>query len=724
MDDPIFKAKYQKYKYKVKLWEKNFKKIHGRIPSKVRIISNKNINSCANAKKKLNLQHDIREAHISVRDAYKMYYKLKSSFLEDTLNDIFEEDGFDVSQNSSENDIAVPLSSSVSSFLADMSLVLPNSNEISNSITEFSNLHEISPTRLSNLKNVDENHVITSFEAEQIENINTNAWGVELNKKPMSTSQPDKSSSSSQELRKAMSEKLFRSSSFAKRNPRKSLSRSSSHVSNSSQGTMISPKETLPDLETILLQKSLQQESVTATKSSISSNPNNSHLTNVNIDQKWLSRCSQDSSIIDSATFGNEPSVESTKKYGLANINVDALSELNVKNVMLYTQNTYDRNDLSDTFSDEVIENSEDESNSKKTRHILKKRKVFDTLPNQADKLQSITIPTNSIIVVHSQKLVEKLPETISHFPIEHPSQQSPSVITAETNVSKPVAKKKVVRSKKTSVSNKSKKTATKKKPVKKAASKTVVKPTPDMARRSRRQTTQNCEYYEETSDIEDPFAEDDSCEDPDYKENKDKQNRTSDQSDVETEISKPSKTKKPKKIVKKKQKGQAENEDSEDTEMKQYIPEFTDTASNIPRINMSELQQNSELFDKYVNDIGEAKFVSQIDKKQMDNNVHIPTKRDLDRVKLEKKVASGKLNENFVRINIQKKKFSRGHKKVNFSKYKKALWNKNKAAATLAGPEMDMRGCDGGFLVCFQCGQQGHFAQNCKVQSKQCALS
>lgn len=35
MDDPVFKAKYQKYKYKVKLWEKSFLKIHGRIPSKV-----------------------------------------------------------------------------------------------------------------------------------------------------------------------------------------------------------------------------------------------------------------------------------------------------------------------------------------------------------------------------------------------------------------------------------------------------------------------------------------------------------------------------------------------------------------------------------------------------------------------------------------------------------------------------------------------------------------
>lgn len=36
MDDPVFKSKYQKYKYKVKVWEKSFRQINGRIPSKVR----------------------------------------------------------------------------------------------------------------------------------------------------------------------------------------------------------------------------------------------------------------------------------------------------------------------------------------------------------------------------------------------------------------------------------------------------------------------------------------------------------------------------------------------------------------------------------------------------------------------------------------------------------------------------------------------------------------
>lgn len=40
MDDSIYKEKYQKYKLRVKLWEKDFKKKHNRVPSKVIRIKN------------------------------------------------------------------------------------------------------------------------------------------------------------------------------------------------------------------------------------------------------------------------------------------------------------------------------------------------------------------------------------------------------------------------------------------------------------------------------------------------------------------------------------------------------------------------------------------------------------------------------------------------------------------------------------------------------------
>lgn len=85
-------------------------------------------------------------------------------------------------------------------------------------------------------------------------------------------------------------------------------------------------------------------------------------------------------------------------------------------------------------------------------------------------------------------------------------------------------------------------------------------------------------------------------------------------------------------------------------------------------------------------------------------------------RLKLEEKIKSGKLNENFVTVNLRKKVFVKGKKTMNYSKYKKGIWKQKKAAA-LYGPEMDMRGCDGGIQSCFQCGMPGHFANDCKVK-------
>ncbi|XP_039755581.1 ATP-dependent DNA helicase Q4 [Pararge aegeria] len=75
---------------------------------------------------------------------------------------------------------------------------------------------------------------------------------------------------------------------------------------------------------------------------------------------------------------------------------------------------------------------------------------------------------------------------------------------------------------------------------------------------------------------------------------------------------------------------------------------------------------------------------------------------------KMEKKIQSGTLNENFVRINIEKKVFVRGRKGINFSKYKKQLWKDRKALHS--GMEFP----EGGKITCFKCGSGGHMARYC----------
>lgn len=86
--------------------------------------------------------------------------------------------------------------------------------------------------------------------------------------------------------------------------------------------------------------------------------------------------------------------------------------------------------------------------------------------------------------------------------------------------------------------------------------------------------------------------------------------------------------------------------------------------------------------------------------------NIDISQNKEVE--KLEKKIQSGTLNDNFVKINIEKKVFVRGKKSINFSKYKKQQWKDKKALH--AGMEFP----EGGKMACFKCGAHGHMARYC----------
>lgn len=87
-------------------------------------------------------------------------------------------------------------------------------------------------------------------------------------------------------------------------------------------------------------------------------------------------------------------------------------------------------------------------------------------------------------------------------------------------------------------------------------------------------------------------------------------------------------------------------------------------------------------------------------------SNIDAPKNKEIGN--LEKKIQSGTLNENFVKINIEKKVFVRGKKSINFSKYKKQQWKDKKALH--AGMEFP----EAGKIACFKCGAHGHMARYC----------
>lgn len=96
--------------------------------------------------------------------------------------------------------------------------------------------------------------------------------------------------------------------------------------------------------------------------------------------------------------------------------------------------------------------------------------------------------------------------------------------------------------------------------------------------------------------------------------------------------------------------------------------------------------------------------ILKHIESPKCDKIVNLPLNED----KLNNKIKCGTLNENFVKINIEKKVFVRGKKNVNFSKYKKQQWKDKKALH--AGMEFP----EGGKVNCFKCGLTGHMARYC----------
>ena len=92
------------------------------------------------------------------------------------------------------------------------------------------------------------------------------------------------------------------------------------------------------------------------------------------------------------------------------------------------------------------------------------------------------------------------------------------------------------------------------------------------------------------------------------------------------------------------------------------------------------------------------------------------------DREKLEQKVAAGKLNENFVRINIKKKVFVRGKKNFNFSKYKKNQWKQRKKELSSGEAALDIADFveKTGANTCFKCGGTGHYSRRCPAMKSE----
>ncbi|KAM7357358.1 recQ4 helicase [Cochliomyia hominivorax] len=684
MDDPIFKQKYQKYKLRVKLWEKDFKKKHGRIPSK----------------------YDIREASQEIRDSYKMYYKLKTSFLEDTLNDVLSDDGFDVLELSQREggggELDVSLTESINGgpqLPLDISKLVEEqheTDEYQENCNGFSNVQELpGGYALTNLTNKNESHVLKEFEPVEVLPLNEKAWGPKVAMKPEIK---DKKEVPRKSLKPNFKEKLFQNCSFSKRNPRKSLSKSL--LDNSQRGSQnnlsdslsSSNTEVLPDLETILLQKAKEQQAA----ATIAANPlltveKSKDSIKTQVDEGWLERNAAQNGIktkvnitrkmqIEENNNQSSPIVSRKSVYGLSNIDVSKFkktqmdaTEQNITNSIAIA-NDCEVNPYSQTNkkihveqlkhseikssksqdSDSVVDDSDEEKESQEYRHIVKRRRVMPSLSPKAN------ISPGENNYQEQSKLESNVPVSPNND-IEKDCSPASEADDEDYVEKKPkTARKKAIAKRKTT--NKAKVSPKVKKASKSAKGKTAS--TPPKEKKSKTTTRAS----KKKSEIAEELPEE----------------------DLEVHPLNPE-------------------------DLKYSLALERGGITSVPRIKQTDLDKADNLAQQYINTMGA--MLGSVPPTKPIPVTAAEIKRAEAKRKLEEKIASGKLNENFVTINIQKKTFVRGKKSVNYSKYKKKLWKHKKHIAALSGPNMDMGGCDGGTLKCFNCGQAGHFAQNCKVK-------
>lgn len=123
-----------------------------------------------------------------------------------------------------------------------------------------------------------------------------------------------------------------------------------------------------------------------------------------------------------------------------------------------------------------------------------------------------------------------------------------------------------------------------------------------------------------------------------------------------------------------------------------------------------NDISRNLKKRYKSDDDFEECLKQSKVLKSDDHENIKLSIKDNHKKKILEAKMSSGKVNENFVRLDMKRKIYSRGKRSVKTTTYKKKQWKNRKKEL---GEEY-IATSRTSLLKCFKCGDIGHYSKNC----------
>ncbi|XP_024874723.1 ATP-dependent DNA helicase Q4 [Temnothorax curvispinosus] len=608
-EDPIFKTRYLKNKLRVKQWESDFMEKYGRKPNK----------------------NDIKVADVSIKEAYKMYWKLKTRALEETLTDItFCDDMQDNITNKSPRKLGT-------------------------------NQKNLSPEKAAkDTENIDPHNSKCSTEIEgsfnQVNSMNIEgAWGSHLSKNKEQASKKKPALLIGRSSSFQLSRNKFESSTFTKRNPRKSLS--SAKIRNKSENSILSRSsvdrldadskdgfdvvgdETKPIFGesmkvTFEKNKPVVPHSINAVQQLA-----DGHVTSVsrNLNPGWLDRCARDSNL--EVMTINPQRLSGTSDSGIESMESSIYSPKDL------APTVHSASSLQVSLSDEedFICNSESEEEHKNNKRIRNFKKRLSDEDGRPAKRRCIRIDSDSTITGSNDINSDTFKLTSyadRSFNLLHRDKCSKNEIDNDNDKCK--LTNDVDTS--TNIVNESIKT--------------------------KKDTITLGSYIESIDD------------------NEKKSNAR-------------------RKSSRKKSNLEEDKEQSSDSEKKKIPIYGVEALQTVPRFE--------------IKPTGTGNLVAQFSESicinaEKDGPISSTASTKLSaKEKLEKKMAAGTMNDNFVRINLKKKVFVRGKKSFNLAKHKRNQWKQRKKELASSESNLDAADLiDKNGTTCFKCGESGHFARNC----------